>query len=56
MEKMYMANWDKVSGEGNVEDRRTPAPGMVIGGVGSLILVLAFMFLGGKDPLFGFRS
>ena len=46
-----MANWDKVSGEGNVEDRRTARPGMVIGGVGSLILVLAFMFLGGKDPL-----
>lgn len=46
-----MANWDKVSGEGNVEDRRAASSGLVVGGVGSLVLVLAFMFLGGKDPL-----
>src|SRR5687767_8146776 len=46
-----MANWDKITGRGNVEDRR----GMAIGGFGGLgltgiIIVLALNLLGGGAP------
>lgn len=44
-----MANWDKITSSGNVEDRRGSAP--VAGGLGTIgvILVLGFMLFGGGD-------
>ncbi|MDO8430495.1 MAG: neutral zinc metallopeptidase [Candidatus Taylorbacteria bacterium] len=47
-----MALWNKLNNSGNIEDRRSAGPGVVVGGglgVIGIVIVLALNFLGGGD-------
>lgn len=44
-----MAFWDKISSRGNVEDRRSFGPAAGGLGIGGLLLVMAFTYLGGGN-------
>ncbi len=47
-----MAQWDKITSRGNVEDRRAAGPVAIGGGVGivGLVIYLLMNFLGGSQP------
>jgi uncharacterized protein len=43
-----MANWDKITSTGNVEDRRGSAPAAGVGFVGTIVIAGAVLLLGGN--------